>query len=171
MRLPGIAPRSPGQAPLPASVSNYGDGRGRLRFTPLVEVLLVTGLIALIIGVPIFVAVQSGSVSVPHSDDWSYRRTALEFYNNGHLNYRGWTTMTLIGQLYLVLPFLWFAHGDAWAFAVSTAIVAAIGIVSSYLVVRLILKRNVFWPTLILVVFPGFVSSTTTFTCVIRRWR
>ena len=121
-------------------------------------------LVGLGVGVPLLLGVASGAILVSHNDDFNYRRVALGLYETGHIQLTGWTVMSLVGQLALVMPFLWVSQGAAWAFAAMTALVAMIGIGASYLLVRRVLAPfRSFLAVLTVLVFPGFLLNTTSF--------
>ncbi len=121
-------------------------------------------LVSVGVALPVVIAAASGSLVVPHNDDFNYRRVALDLYHDGKIQLTGWTVMSLIGQLLLIQPFLWLSGGAPWAFGILTSIVAFIGIVASYVLVRSILSaRDAFVAVLIVIVFPGFLLNTSNF--------
>ena len=121
-------------------------------------------LVTIGVVIPFGVALVSGSLVIPHNDDFNYRRVALQLYRYGSVELTGWTVMSLIGQLLLVQPFLWLTGGASWAFGVMTTLIAAVGIVASYFLVRPILSaERAFIAVLTVIVFPGFVLNTWNF--------
>lgn len=120
---------------------------------------------------PALVTSLAGALGIPHNDDWSYRRTAVNFYHTGHLDDYGWAAKTLVGQIYFARPFLWAAHGGTWAFAASTAVLATIGISSIYLLLlRILGRRASLWALLSLLAVPGFPRNTVTFMTDVPGW-
>jgi hypothetical protein len=85
-------------------------------------------------------------------------------YETGRLQFTGWTIMTLVGQVAFTMPFLWLLQGSPWAFAASAATLAIIGITASYILARRVLPTpRAAFAVLAVLVFPGFMLSTTTF--------
>jgi Dolichyl-phosphate-mannose-protein mannosyltransferase len=128
------------------------------------DLWMVLGLIALAVGLPAIVGIVSGAISIPRNDDFAYRRAATILYETGRLELTGWAVMTLVGQLVATLPFLWLAHGGAWAFAATTATFAIVGIVASYdLARRALSPGRAGFAVLLTILFPGFLLYTTAY--------
>lgn len=137
----------------------------------LPDALALTGLLALGVGLPLVLGIVSGAAVVPHNDDPSMRRVALDLLRTGHLQLNGWTSMTLVGQIAFVQPFLWVTNGGPWAFAAATVAMAVVGIVASYLLVRRILSvPRATVAVLGVLLFPGFLLNTTTFMTDVPAW-
>ena len=81
---------------------------------------------------PAALAWVAGSILLPHNDDFGYRRVVQTLYQTGRLELVGWSNMTLIGQVFFALPFMWLLQGSPWAFAASTLILTAIGVIAGY---------------------------------------
>jgi hypothetical protein len=64
------------------------------------------------VGLPFALAVVTGAGPIAHNDDFSYRKTALDLYQTGNLQFDGWGRMALIGQVLFVQPFLWLSQGN-----------------------------------------------------------
>jgi len=139
--------------------------------TRLLDVIAIAALLVLGIAIPLILDAIAGSLLVPHNDDPSIRRAALGLYETGRLELNGWTTMTLVGQLLFVQPFLWAAGGGQLGFAVATATTAAVGIVGGYLLVRpgQSVSRALL-AMLGIVLCPGFLVNTTTFMTDVPAW-
>jgi hypothetical protein len=128
------------------------------------DLWIVVGLILLAVGLPALVGVVSGAISIPHNDDFAYRRAALTLYETGRLEFTGWAVMTLVGLLAATMPLLWLAQGGAWAFAVTVAIFATIGIVASYALARRVLSPGrAGFAVLLAILVPGFMLYTTAY--------
>ncbi len=137
----------------------------------LPDALALLGLLALGVGLPLVLGMVAGSILIPHNDDPSMRRVALGLFDTGRLALNGWTSMTLVGQIAFVQPFLWVTGGGPWAFAAATMSLAVVGIVSSYLVVRRILPwSRATVAVLGALLFPGFLLNTTTFMTDVPAW-
>ena len=100
----------------------------------------------------------------PDNDDFGYRRVATTLFEEGRIQFTGWTVMTLLGQILFTLPFLWVLGGSPWAFAVSSAALVGIGIVASYdLARRLLTPPRATFAVLTVLLIPGVLRNTTTF--------
>lgn len=125
---------------------------------------VVLALCAVAILVPALISWASGSLLIPQIDGWSYRRTAAMFSATGSFSLTGYAAMTLIGQVLWSWPFLRLFGTDGWGFAVSTAVLATVGIASAYYVSRTVLSpRRAVASVLLLVLAPGFAWGTSTF--------
>ena len=124
----------------------------------------LVGLVLIAVGIPVVLAALSGALLIPHNDDFGYRRVASTLYETGHLQFSGWTIMTLVGQIAFTMPFLAVLEGSPWAFAASSVTLAIIGITSSYVLARHVLPaRRAAFAVLVVVLFPGFTLLATTF--------
>jgi hypothetical protein len=133
------------------------DQRGR-------DLWMVLGLVALAVGLPAIVGIASGAIDIPRNDDFAYRRAATTLYETGRVELTGWAVMTLVGQLVGTLPFLWIAHGEAWAFPTTTATFAVVGIVASYSLARRALSPGrAGFAVFLTILFPGFLLYTTAY--------
>jgi dolichyl-phosphate-mannose-protein mannosyltransferase len=137
----------------------------------LPDALALTALLVLGVGLPLVLGVLSGAVLIPHNDDPSMRRVALGLFETGRLELNGWTSMTLVGQIAFVQPFLWASDGGPWAFAAATITLAIVGIVASYHLVRRILSvPRATVAVLGVLLFPGFLLNTTSFMTDVPAW-
>lgn len=134
-----------------------------MRWRSRSDLATLAGLMLLGVAVPLVVAALSGSLAIPHNDDWAYRRDALNFYTHGHFHFVGWGAMTLVGQLLWVWPFQATVRGPV-AFALSTIVLAAVGVAAAYLLARRVLdQRDATLATLTLLISAGYLPSTTQF--------
>jgi hypothetical protein len=125
---------------------------------------VLAAIIALAVGVPLVAGIASGRLDLPHNDDYDYRRIALTFWSSGTLEMRGFSVMSLFGQVLFVQPFLWLSGGAPWAFAAATASLTIAGLVSGYLLLRRVLDTaRTALALLAVVLVPGFLGSTTSF--------
>jgi hypothetical protein len=129
-----------------------------------IDTLAVVALVAVGVGLPALIGAVSGSLTIPHNDDFNYRRVALGLYQSGDVQLTGWTVMSLIGQLVSVQPVLWISGGATWAFAATTALFGVVVTAASYGLARRVLSvpRSIF-AVLGLTFFPGFLLNTTSF--------
>ncbi len=125
---------------------------------------IVVGLFVLAVVIPGVIATIGGAILVPHNDDFGYRRVATTLFDEGRIQFTGWTVMTLLGQVFFTLPFMWLLGGSAWAFALSAAALVGIGIVASYhLARRLLAPPRATFAVLTVLLIPGVLRNTTTF--------
>lgn len=75
------------------------------------------GIIGLAVGLPVILGLVAGALDIPHNDDFDYRQVALGFWSTGSLEMRGFSVMSLIGQILFVQPFLWLSGGRRDQFA------------------------------------------------------
>ena len=137
----------------------------------LPDALALAALLGLGVGLPLVLGTLSGAVLIPHNDDPSMRRVALGLFETGRLELNGWTSMTLVGQIAFVQPFLWASGGGPWAFAAATVSLAVVGIVASYYLVRRILSvPRATVAVLGVLLFPGFLLNTTSFMTDVPAW-
>jgi len=126
--------------------------------------LVLAGIIGLAVGVPWVLGVMSGALDIPHNDDFDYRQVALTLWSTGTLEMRGFSVMSLIGQVLFVQPFLWLSGGAPWAFAAATASLTIGGLASAYLLIRRALSiPSTTLAVLAAVLVPGFLVNTTSF--------
>jgi hypothetical protein len=128
------------------------------------ELLLLGILIALGTVVPVILGAASGALDIPRNDDWSYRRTALDLWRTGRLEFDGVAAPILIGQVLLVQPFLWLTHGSSTGFAIAGAVVSLAATLGVYAMSRNLLSpARSFVVTLSLLLFPGYLAYGTSF--------
>lgn len=123
-------------------------------------------LILVGVGLPLAIAVSSGSLTIPQADDWQYRRIAIEWLYHNKFISTGFDSMTLIGQIIWVWPFLYFFNGSSFAFAVSTIVLFLICIFAMYYLANALFHHNVFlvfFALLNILLYPGLAWSTNTF--------
>ena len=142
---------------------------GSATTSPMVErlgrwdIVAVTGLILLAVGIPLSLAVVAGAVGLPSNDDWVYAQAARSLFDTGRVDMAGHTT-AFIGQLFLVQPFLRLSGGDPWAFTAFGLVMAAIGIACTYLLARRFLWiGSATFVVLLVIAFPGFLRSAASF--------
>jgi 4-amino-4-deoxy-L-arabinose transferase-like glycosyltransferase len=127
------------------------------------DVVLLAGLLTLGVAIPFVVGLAAGSQNIPRSDDWVYRRIALDLSSTGVLSLHSVTTM-MVGQIVLAQPFITVFGPRSWAFS-AFGIVAAIGaVLASYVLARQFISpvRAALAASLLLI-FPGFLAYATSF--------
>jgi hypothetical protein len=120
----------------------------------------------LLLGVllPLAIAGASGSLLIPHNDDFSYRDAALGLFQSGQINLTGWGVMTLVGQLLWVQPFLALTGGSESSFGVANAILAVVAVSAAFALARSVLPvGRALLATALLVAVPGFALTATSF--------
>lgn len=126
--------------------------------------LIVGALIVLGVGLPVVLGAISGSITIPHNDDYNYRRVALGLYQDGRIELSHFSVASLLGQLVAVQPFLWITGGGPWAFAIMTIGFTIVAIVAGYALVRRILEPGrALVAMLTFILFPGFLLNATTY--------
>jgi hypothetical protein len=160
---PGAVP------PIRVPMNGPSDPSARARST--VDVVAIVALVGLGVILPLALAAMSGALLIPHNDDPSTRRVAIGLYHDGRIELNGWTSMTLVGQILLVQPFLWATNGGPLAFVAMTAGLASVGILAGYLLVRRILAPpRAILSVLGVLFFPGFLLNTTSFMTDVPAW-
>lgn len=140
--------------------------------SPLMGTVFRIAMVSLVaVGCPAFVAWRTGSLGVPHNDDWAYRRAALTFFQTGHLHLLGWGAMTFVGQILFIWPFYEVLGAHPWVPAVAVASLAIVGIVAWYKVCRQLLPERLAVVALIVAVaVPGFAMNTVTYMTDVPVW-
>ena len=140
------------------------DRRGIARQLDRRDWLILAGLALFAIGLPLILAATSGALTIPHNDDFDFRRSALGLYHDGRVVLTGYSVMSLVGLLVAVQPLLWISGGGAWAFAATTIGFALVAIGAGYLLARRVVgPGRAAVAVLTVVVVPGFIANTTTF--------
>jgi hypothetical protein len=122
------------------------------------------GILGLAVGLPVVLGLVAGALDIPHNDDFDYRQVALVFWSTGILEMRGFSVMSLIGQILFVQPFLSLSGGASWAFAAATGVLTIAGLVSAYVLIRRVLDTGrTALALLAAVLVPGFLVNTTSF--------
>jgi hypothetical protein len=67
-------------------------------------VLLLTGVLVMSVGIPLVLAVSTGSIAIPHNDAWSHSRVAQNFATTGRIELLGWNRTALAGQVVILGP-------------------------------------------------------------------
>ncbi len=109
----------------------------RVRALGGLAVLLAVGLV-----LPLLVAQRAHALGVPRSDDWSYLVTLFRWMDTGRLEFNGWVSMTLVGQLVLTAPVVALVGRSIWAVQVWSACIGALGLVGLVALGRLVLPSG-----------------------------
>src|SRR5579875_3730395 len=118
-------------------------------------------LVAVCVGVPAAIAAASGSFGLPSMDDWAYRRVAASFAATGHLQYFGWVSMSLVGQVLWAWPWLKVFGDHGWVLSVATIPLAVAAVVSAWwLARRLLPAAAAVGAVLLLLAAPGMALNT-----------
>jgi len=81
------------------------------------DLAILTSLIVGAVLLPALLRVGYHSFGLPWNDDWSFRRTAIQFAQTGHLSFNGWTP-PLFGEAFLAWPFLKVFGYHGWVLSV-----------------------------------------------------
>jgi dolichyl-phosphate-mannose-protein mannosyltransferase len=124
----------------------------------------IAGLLVIGVALPALVAFASGAASIPHNDDWSYRRFALTLYEHGRLEYDGWGLASAVGIALPVQPLLWLTGGASWTFTALALAFATVTTAAAFLLVRRLLPlRLALLAVLSMIFFPGYLRNVTSF--------
>ncbi len=138
--------------------------RGRRAASWHLDAVAVVGLVLLGVAAPALLALWTHSLGIPRNDDWAFRRVLLGFVRTGNYSLVGWGSMTLVGQVLWSAPFVLVLGARPWVPSLSVAVLAAAGLVGSYLLARGQLSRaKAGGAVLLLVALPGFALSTADF--------
>lgn len=111
--------------PVPSSQRDVGDANKGDR-TAVRAAVVLAGVIVLVVGVPAFLSVLTGSWWIPHNDDWAFTRIAEEFARSGQVRLPGWNNTGVLGQALALGPL----SGNATArhlLVITSAVLAIIG--------------------------------------------
>ncbi|MGA9076848.1 MAG: hypothetical protein WB383_00715 [Acidimicrobiales bacterium] len=127
----------------------------RVRHRAALSAVLVIG-----VGVPVALAVWTGSILIPHNDAWSYSKIAQVFARTGQIHLLSWNRSALIGQVAVLGPLgRWI-----WVQQVAMSVLAVVGLLLAY---RILARRLAPTPavlgTALVAAFPGFGLLSTSF--------
>ena len=128
--------------------------------TPSAARWSVVAIIAVGVGGPVFIALVTGNLSIPHNDAWAYSRVAETFGHGDGFALFGWNRLGLFGQVVALGPL------GRWATAQSlaVAIAAVIGLIVTYrLVANSSSRRSGIVACAVIALFPGFGLLATSF--------
>jgi hypothetical protein len=129
-----------------------------------VDLACVAGLMLLAVLIPLVLGAAAGALGIPRNDDWDFRKVATSFWQTGRIVFDRVAEMTLIGQIVLVQPLLWFTGGDPSAFAIAGAGASTALALGGYALGRAFLPpARAFAACLALLLFPGFLAYDTSF--------
>ncbi len=120
-----------------ASVARQSPLRNRRALLTLATVLLLFVVGA---GIPIAIAAHYGALDVPRSDDWSYLLSLFRWVDTGHLDFNGWVSMTLVGQLVIAAPLVLVVGRSIAAVHVLSAFVSFLGLLAVLWMSRLMVR-------------------------------
>jgi hypothetical protein len=153
------------------SATTAGRGPSFIGRLDRLTVLALAFLLGFGVLLPVVLGSFFGSLFLPSQDDPAYRRVALNLYATGRLEFNGWNSMTLIGEVFFAQPFLWLSRGAEWAFTAATATFAGVGIVAAFSVTRRVLSvSRATFCVLGVLVFPGFILNTTSYMTDVPTW-
>lgn len=136
------------------------DGTGTRVQRRRLTVVALVAVVGLTVGVPLLLAVHTGSIRIPHNDAWAYGRVAREFATTGHVALVGWGEGGVVGQVVLFGPL------GRWVVAqqLGVAVLAAVGLVGTYALLKPRIGRwEAMFATALVGVFPGFGLLATSF--------
>lgn len=118
-------------------------------------------LIALVaVGLPLTLAITSGSISIPHNDSWAYSRIAVDFARTGSIHLINWNRASLVGQFVPLGPL-------GRLLVLQQCYVAVLALVTLGCVYQFFLARaearTALVLTAVMMFFPGFGLLATSF--------
>ncbi len=127
------------------------------------DAIAVGALMTIAVAIPLWMAVAAGTIGIPAADDWVYMQGADSLYRTGTVHMAGHTAAS-IGQLVLVQPLLWLSAGAPWAYTAFGLLLAAVGVIATYLLARRFVATGAaVMAVLLILAFPGFARETATF--------
>lgn len=143
---------------LPAVGWDAWEGRSRSEW--LAAFIVVT----VVVGASLLSSALTGSLDIPHNDDWAYSRVALDLARTGELRLVGWTPSSLIGHVLWAQPFLSLFGTTLRVLHFAQAVAAAVGLLCSFVVMRRLLRfRDALLGTVIIAAFPGYALLSTSY--------
>jgi hypothetical protein len=122
--------------------------------------VVVGGVIAVAVVLPVVMAALSGNLAIPHDDAWAYSKIAQSFARTGNVSLVGWNAMFAVGQVVALGPL----GKSIVAQQVFIALLAAGSIVATFALLRLSLPpRRAAFGTAVVAAFPGFGLLATSF--------
>lgn len=93
---------------------------------------LLAGVILISVGIPVLIAVVSGSISVPHNDAWSHARIAQHWAAGEGFRLLNWNRTALVGQIVVLGPLA----ASMAAQQLFVALMAVIGLIAVFAFLR-----------------------------------
>ena len=151
-------------APLASEARPSPGTEGRLPRWSSRDWVGLVGLTVISSVLPFVVSAASGDLSIPHNDDWSYRRFALYTLHTGHIRFTDTVDAALVGQVLSVQPLLHIFGGAGWAFGLYGSIAMLCLTIAGYCLARRFVDTNrAIFCVLLLVLFPGVLATVPTF--------
>jgi hypothetical protein len=157
--------------PAPNGAATGNRPAGRSRWLEIVGIVALLGFVGVV--VPVLVADHYGALGIPRSDDWSYLLTLFRWVDNGTLNFNGWVSMTLVGQVLAAAPLVQIAGRDITTVQLFTSMLGLVGLLGVVFIGRQML-RPPWWAVFVAVTIavgplwgplaPTFMTDVPTFT-------
>lgn len=126
--------------------------------------VVLAGLVLFCIGLPLLSAVVTGSIRIPHNDDWAYFRVVSHLVDTGDLQFLGWTEVTFVGQLLWAVPLAKLFGHPLIPIVLVNALISGVGLIFTYSLARHFLgTSHALLTALVVGIFPGFTVPVTTF--------
>ena len=117
-------------------------------------------VLALATGVPLVLAIVTGSIGIPHNDAWSHAKIAEEFGRTGVIQLVGWNRTALVGQVVPLGPLA----SSIIAQHLFVAALSLVALVATYAyLVRKVVPSAALLGTLIVGIAPEFGLLATSF--------
>lgn len=116
------------------------------------------------VAVPLLSGLVTGSIGIPHNDDWAFLRIVFHLADTGSIELVGWNEMMLVGHLLIALPFVEVFGDNVAVLNTLVAIASGAGLVMLGLVARRFVEPIYALGVVVLVgAFPGFAGLVATF--------
>jgi Dolichyl-phosphate-mannose-protein mannosyltransferase len=116
------------------------------------------------VAVPLSFAYVTGSIGIPHNDDWAFLRILFRFADTGSIELVGWNEMTLVGQLFVAFPFVKVFGDNVALVNTLSAVVSGAGLFMLGSIARRFVAPSFALAIVALVgTFPAFAGVVATF--------
>jgi hypothetical protein len=158
----------------PGRAAGVASTRPPARRSRTLDLAGIVGLLTLLgVVVPLLVAERYGALGIPRSDDWSYLLTLFRWVDTGKLDFNGWVSMTLVGQLVIAAPFVKLAGRSITTIQLLTSMVGLVGLLGVVFIGRQMV-RPPWWAVFVAATIavgplwgplaPTFMTDVPTFT-------
>jgi hypothetical protein len=133
------------------------------RLSALHAVTLI-GLVLCAVWLPVLLMRHTGSLSIPHNDDWSYLRSAQALERTGEIQLYGWVSTGLVGQLVISWPFTALFGPSITVLNLTTALFASLALLFTFDLLRqFVSTARALWGTAVVAIFPAFALLATSY--------
>lgn len=128
------------------------------------QVVTLVGLVIAGVWLPVLLMRHTGSLSIPHNDDWSYLRSAQALERTGEIQLYGWVSAGLVGQLVITWPFTALFGPSITVLNLTTALFASVALLFTFDLLRqFVSPARALWGTAVVAIFPAFALLATSY--------